>query len=321
MFSQFRNAVEHLAQQQQQQTIRRPASNSISSQSNTQFAQASGDTCSPTSSLQEGHSSLSTATPSQLAESALFNFKKTLISSRSSSPGPPQIPDKDSSKHIRSLEDRLRASFALGDASERTTPDTSKLPSPSEVDPTAVALPLSPERETYIPSFEETFDPLGAQTSPDLAQNVLSPPPLAMDVDQYSSSPLPHGRSEAVHQSTRVIDSQGAPSPPSLPQPLHESPHVALDEPDQLTTEASPPVVPMPQPPLFDPTVSRAASRPSTPDPLSLFSMEDREPDVEKLRERLKLVEQRFVGKHSLVSSDVPLMLGRCFDLIQAVAG
>jgi hypothetical protein len=291
MFSQFRNAVEHLAQQQQSPPPpRRPASNSVSSQSSAHHAQAGNDTQrSPTNSLDEG----------RMAETALLNFRKTLISSRSSSPGPSQISDKESSRQIRSLEDRLRASFALGEASERTTPDTSKLPSPGEVDPVSVALPLSPEQELPVPSLEEAFDPLGAQLSPDPSRNALSPPPLAAaEPERAFAEPLPHPPSEAVHEPTSDTDPPGAASPISSPPP--ESPKVVpplADMPDHLTGEASMLAAPMPKSHLPDLAAPQPDSRPSTPRPLSPFPIEDREPDLEKLRERLKLVERRFTGE------------------------
>ena len=222
---------------------------------------------------------------------------------------PSQIPDKDisSSKHIRSLEERLRASFALGDASEQTTPDASKLPSPGEIEPASVALPLSPGPELLPPPTEEAFDPLGVQLSPSLSQTFRSPPVLATEMEQLS-----------VESSIQdLVSDTKSPHPASLPQspapsfPPVEPPPQIVSPPPEPPKAANPPsgtldedlpngaafAAPTPNQRLVDLSILREDSRPSTPRPLSPLLHEDQEQDVEKVRERLKLVEQRFSGK------------------------
>ena len=301
MFSQFRNAVEHLAQQQSP-TNRRPASNSVSSaQSRTQVRSA--DTQHPrTTSLDETRHSHNQAMPSQLAESALLNLRKTFISTRSSSPSPSQMPDTDSNRHTRSLEERLRASFALGDASERTTPDASKLPTPGEVEPASVALPLSPDLEQPISSLEEAFDPLGAQLSPTPSQRIRSP--TAIEIEQLSVDDsvtdlvIDHSLPKVSPSSPSAGYSPQMASPRSSPLPdlmkMVKPPGEELNETvsdGTILAEPAPKAIPA------DLSGLHALSYTSTPRLLSPFPTEDKEHDVEKLRERLKLVEQRFSGE------------------------
>jgi hypothetical protein len=300
MFSQFRNAVEHLQQQQQSQPInRRPASNSVSSDQ----SDAQARTHQPrTSSLDETHRSHMNATPGQLAESALLNFRRTLISSRSSAPSQLLMPDKDSSKHARSLEERLRASFSVGEASERTTPDASKLHTPAEVEPASVALPLSPELEAANSALEEAFDPLGVQLSPNPSQGFRSPP-IATEFEQLSLKASTQGLNPIYSQATSSSSSLSPPPPtaamPSHPSPSRNTPNVANPAGDEAVSDPAATRAPTPNAQLVDISALRADSRPATPPPplLSPLPVEDKEHEVETLRERLKLVEQRFSGE------------------------
>src|ERR1700723_3546970 len=112
MFSQFRSAVEHLAQQPRRSE--------------------SQDSASPTPTSQHERSSSTDSQPilpplssAQLAESAINNIRKSLATQRSASPKAVTSPDpfKPRSK----LEERLRASlsFTVGEASNSTTPNPS----------------------------------------------------------------------------------------------------------------------------------------------------------------------------------------------------
>ncbi|KAF8585573.1 hypothetical protein K439DRAFT_1409943 [Ramaria rubella] len=290
MFSQFRSAVEHLAQQQSAPANRRPASSSVSSQPSIKHAESNRST----NSLDEAR------TPSQLAESALSNFRKNLVLSRSSSPAPSQMGDKDIARSRR-LEDRLRASFAVGDASERTTPDISNASTPGEVEPASVELPLSPasDQEVHLPSVEEAFDPLGVQLSPtplspSASRSVLSPPPIVTSPLQPSGEAVSQAISEVQDLTGNIVLSKVA-SPSLIPlpdSPGKETPPAVASQEMTLSTAAI--IAPIPHPHISELSVSRFDSRPSTPRSLSPFVTEEKELDVEKLRERLKLVERRF---------------------------
>lgn len=88
------------------------------------------------------------ASSTQLAESALLNLRKSLSSGRSGSPSPSTSPTHASRNVHLSLEERLRASFTIGEASTGTTPDVSTRASPSvderPASPASTPLPQSP---------------------------------------------------------------------------------------------------------------------------------------------------------------------------------
>ena len=140
MFSQLRQAVESLAPQPLRGSVDAPESDSQGAR--------------PPSSLSS----------TQLTDSALSNLRKSLASQRSGSPlprspGPPSLPritgSPDSEPRLpkSNIEERLRAKFAIGEASNVTTPDISGRASPIYVDlpqqqhplsPSSVPLPQSP---------------------------------------------------------------------------------------------------------------------------------------------------------------------------------
>lgn len=313
MFSQFRNAVEHLAQQQQSPPPnRRPASNSVSSeQSRTHVHHTDAQHSRTTGSLDETRHSLNQTTPSQLAESALLNFRKTFASSRPSSLGPSPMPDTDGSRQARPLEERLRASFTVGELSGQTTPNASKVPTPGEVDPASIALPLSPGLEPPASSLEEAFDPLGVQLSPTPSQGFRLTPPTVSETEYLSvgvslkdvtsatntpevtSSP---SQSTAPPLSDSLLQMASLQPPPLDSVTVVDPPGLALNE---IVSDGAALAEPVPKRPSASLSAPHADSRPSTPRPLSP-QIEDKEHDVEKLRERLKLVEQRFSGEFSI---------------------
>jgi hypothetical protein len=223
------------------------------------------------------------------------------------------MPDTDSNRHVRPLEERLRASFAVGDASEQTTPNASKVPTPGEIEPASIALPLSPELEPTS-SLDEVFDPLGVQLSPTPSQRFCSSPPTVSEMEHLSVEASL--RDLTTNTNTSEVTSSPPPSestapPPSdsplqIPSPPTPPPHLpdsmnAPDTPGVASAETALDEValaePVPKALLAGLSSPHADLRLSTPRPLSPLGMEDKEYDVEKLRERLKLVEQRFSGE------------------------
>lgn len=139
MFSQFRNAVEQLAQ---------PIRDTSSPENHSEPPARSGSL-----DIQAGRST-SPLSSSELAESALSSLRKSLASQRSSSPsqsaktpGSPSPPENTRPRKSN-LEERLRrATFAIGDASGSPTPtQSSRVASPS---------PMSSDRKPMPPKVQE----------------------------------------------------------------------------------------------------------------------------------------------------------------------
>ena len=131
MFSQLRQAVESLAPQPRRGSVDAP-------ESDPQGAR-------PPSSLSS----------TQLTDAALSNLRKSLASQRPGSPRPrspgPQSlprstgsPDSEPRPPKSNIEERLRAKFAIGEASNVTTPNISGRVSPIYVGPPQQQHPLSP---------------------------------------------------------------------------------------------------------------------------------------------------------------------------------
>ncbi|KAF8168038.1 hypothetical protein B0H34DRAFT_804053 [Crassisporium funariophilum] len=138
MFSQFRNAVEHLAQETSRALeVTLPESQSEPTRSQSLDNQAQRSASPPTS--------------SQLAESAISNLRKSFASQRNGTPAqPPRRTGSPAPAENRvpksNLEERLRrATFAIGEASGSTTPNRSTRASPSPMARTPVKQhPMSP---------------------------------------------------------------------------------------------------------------------------------------------------------------------------------
>ncbi|OBZ79168.1 Laminin subunit alpha-2 [Grifola frondosa] len=188
MFSQFRHAVETLAQH---------------SPKSSQDASATTDEGDSRSSLDSvGGLRTSISSSSQLAESALSNLRKTLVAQRSGSPGPskPVASSSDSTPRPAAprttLEDRLRAKFAIGDVSNSSSPISSTRTSPSPIpvsmsdhplSPSHTPLPKSPspqaERSRPIP-HSPTSIPL--PDSPPHSPTIEAPSPVRPDLPKIS---------------------------------------------------------------------------------------------------------------------------------------
>ncbi|TFY70356.1 hypothetical protein EVG20_g2639 [Dentipellis fragilis] len=205
MFSQFRNVVEGLAQPPRRQS---------------QDASAHPDQGAATASLHpslDGHilrESLSST--SHLADSALSSLRKSLAAQRTGSPvagstsnpashSPSPSIERASTPKLR-LEDRLRASFAIGDTSGTPTPNLSSRSSPVPVtehplSPSAVPLPQSPPlsdaAESFSPLSPIADPPPRPSTPPTATTTAGESPALSSDAvnadDNAESSPQVEG--------------------------------------------------------------------------------------------------------------------------------
>ncbi|KDQ63671.1 hypothetical protein JAAARDRAFT_29700 [Jaapia argillacea MUCL 33604] len=353
MFSQFRHAVESLAQQP------RRSSQDVSPEESHQRSPSA-----------DAGQRQSFPFPAPLAETAFQNLRKTLVTQRSSSPGPLSSPSTGPSRRPN-LEERLRATFTIGNASANTTPDLSARASPNpdsaapagreHMSPTSTPLPMSPVLgptvETNIPSVL-SLGGLGFSVSPVKEPTILPPAPLPVVSEERipeADVPLPASSSESSEGDNQVAGDVESPSPPVVDEPTEKpvpetepGAPAASEEPIQDSTEpeiapAEPAQEPLPEhrepSPPDSPHQSHEESPPegeiptdagsqdavvptetpgelldvepsSSPSPseeksVSVVSVDSQdniqpsavavnEPDIEGLRERLKLVEQRF---------------------------
>lgn len=137
MFSQLRHAVESTLAQHSP----KPSQDGTSTDEGA--ARGSLDAASIRQSL---------SSPTQLADTALSTLRKTLVTQRPASPVPKGSPPEGQTRQRTTLEDRLRAKFAIGDASNGTSQAPSARSTPSST-PTPVAdHPLSPAPPEPLPS-------------------------------------------------------------------------------------------------------------------------------------------------------------------------
>lgn len=216
MFSQFRQAVEGLAQPQPRR------SQDLNSDDN-RFISGPPD-------AQSARQSQST---NQLADAALNNIRRSFASqrsgsplSRSSSPVSSSIPKSSNSTPDHglrkfTLEERLRASLSVGDASNTTPPATSSRASPASnavvvtqhpLSPTAIPLPASPVILATAASPPQVFDTQPSDPLPD-----PSPFSLTKNHLQDASGKGPHATSttdvpQTIDQIPLLLSSEQAPA-------------------------------------------------------------------------------------------------------------
>ncbi|KAI0030646.1 hypothetical protein K488DRAFT_87555 [Vararia minispora EC-137] len=211
---------------------------------------------------------------------SLSNLRKSFAPARTATPPPapsvtssPGTPDRPAK---RRLEDRLRASFAIGDASDHSTPavssraspapfsDTSSPPSDTPPAPESIPLPSSPPILSPQESIAPAFDPSS------LPHPLATPPvPLA---------PLPRLASEVAAGS--VSDESSTSQPERVPLPLSPDVEEFASPLDAAIEE-----------------LSRTASSPSSP-----VTSESTIPNISVTMESVKLVEDaghRVEKKHS----------------------
>ncbi|KIJ68369.1 hypothetical protein HYDPIDRAFT_165234 [Hydnomerulius pinastri MD-312] len=274
-----------------------------------------------------------------LAENALTNLRKSLAAQRSGSPAPPRsgspqpraaspgpqsLPKGNSDNGLRktTLEERLRASFAVGDASGGSTPTPSARASPSPHSVPVTQHPLSPT-STPLPE-SPSLPPLAVISPPATPLSTsfqlegagpLAPPPQAPGVPrelgvtpELNAAPeLPElnpsvSSSDSQNSTSSDQVSPGSPNesavePPEVAPPsprAEDSQHVVDGDPRAeaqtagVAPSVSTPDASAPVPETEQPSESVAvAPEPSMP-------TKSGDADVEALQERLKLVEQRF---------------------------
>ncbi|KAF8078550.1 hypothetical protein FPV67DRAFT_1465648 [Lyophyllum atratum] len=306
MFSQFRQAVENLAPVPRQS-----------------LDEASGDArrepASRSSSLDLPLRSSSPMSSSQLAESALSNLRKSLATQRSGSvgalpksagPTPPREARKKST-----LEDRLRAAtFAIGEASNTTSPEVSRKPSPSAT--SAVSdHPLLPSSAPLSDSAHASpkqgaVDPIGTVETGTIASPVDE---LSEPMQNRTLSPIQGHDATVVRDSsvaTSSADAGNGTSPvrnsfstsPNNPSGQPETETLNdTDEPNLTAFER----VPTPSGPTFSPDAGPSAdlepqselpdSTSPSPDPATVSPDNNiHAAGLEEIQERLRQVEQRF---------------------------
>ncbi|KAG9222879.1 hypothetical protein CCMSSC00406_0000432 [Pleurotus cornucopiae] len=279
MFSSFRNALENLAQVPLENQVVRRGSDPVSA------AGPGRDPPSRSASLdiQGSPSSPSLLSSSHLAESALLNLRKSLASNRSGSPGPPGRPKSPavatsvSDGAIRPaksrLEERLRASFTVGDISSRgstenstrATPSPAPASDPPEVVPTAIplpdSLPVSPSLASEQPSVSESLHLTGSKI-PEQAQDPLEVSTAEGTTEEHQPKagiPLPDGAEESHERADTKLNEEDV-LPPHPEEPLAKSPPLT-DIPELQPAVLEERLEPSPPPSQLD-TTSNSVSPP-----------------------------------------------------------
>jgi hypothetical protein len=246
---------------------------------------------------------------------------------QSPSPAPPK-PLTERSPFKVKLEDRLRASFTIGDVSNPSTPSASSRVSPApqyehplspDIDhplsPTSIPLPISP------PPHNHNF-PLDALYSP----SDPSSPPLLNDPNTVD-----HGTS-ATTTTSDLSNQHPLSDAPVIPQPAENEPTSSEEAIEMDDTTESIGTTDLSQSPVdtISDAQSVAGSNQADSHEPELVSEHGNisEPDhpasanMEALQEQLKLMEQRFVGKYRLLPSlNLFLNLNRRFCVVCEASG
>lgn len=230
MFSQFRQAVEGFAQPQPRRS-----------------QDLNGDDNRFTSGPHDAQSARQSQSTNQLADAALNNMRRSFSSqrpgsplSRSSSPVSSSIPKSNSTPDpgLRkfTLEERLRASFSVGDASNATSPAISSRASPVSnavvvtqhpLSPTSIPLPASP---VILPAAAPP--PPVSDTQPSDLPSDSSSFSLAANFLQDASEELPQAPTnvpltlspeEAPATEYSLLDDLPADADTALPSEVHSS--------------------------------------------------------------------------------------------------
>lgn len=313
MFSQWRNVVEGIAgpQQVRQSSQERPSGDSFDPV--------------PRSRSLDGTALLeSLSSTTHLADSALNNLRKSLTSQRTGLPAPASShaasPPSDRPSKAR-LEDRLRASFAIGEASNATTPtNASSRASPSPVPVTEHPLsPTTEEPPSKVDAHAVPHETLTNELATDEASVALPSPSLVASPEEgawhaEADIPLPAspppvdtsdglvpfqdvsnpmtalmGKDTAVIEDTSSLPLNGT---ASLSEPLEDTGA------ERTTVESKPDQCPLSDHMSTESHIIRETIEDSDPgisEP-ALAAPATNSSDVDALQERLKLIEQRFSG-------------------------
>ncbi|KAH0838360.1 mediator complex subunit Med5-domain-containing protein [Lanmaoa asiatica] len=300
MFSQFRQAVESLAQPLPPQSQDNALSADIRSQSPDPLRQPSA----------------------QLAENALANLRKSIAAqrttsptpqntgnprSRSASPGPSSSAKSTSDSGLRktTLEERLRASFVVFESSGGSSPNPSTRASPTPhtvpvtqhpLSPTPTPVPDSPspaigttvsvldtpvDDSVQTKECKDTNDALTPSQEPN---DAAQPPSITPPTDPQDPASSIVGSTDSIHTDSTADPSVGATltqetsqAANTEPQPHTQQYSQVSEVVDALTVDTDPPeeecIKVEPEPTITD---------------------ESKDAGIDVLQERLKLVEQRF---------------------------
>lgn len=221
MFSQWRNAVETTLSQHSPKP-------SLDASADEHTGRGSIDTA-----LRQ---SLPSST--QLADTALSslgNLRKTLGTQRPASPVTRGSPTDTSTRPRVTLEDRLRAKFALGEASAGTSPAQSATPSPVHTPTSVIDHPLSPspsnagtkDQRPATVQPPELFSPRSVPLpdSPAFLPSVASPTPVipSLSLVSPSSDGLVENPATSLELSDSLQDSGDASERPAQEEPEGEN--------------------------------------------------------------------------------------------------
>ncbi|GLB36220.1 putative mediator complex subunit Med5 [Lyophyllum shimeji] len=306
MFSQFRQAVENLAP-----AAPRESSDGTSADTRREPVSRSGSLDSPLRSA-------SPMSSSQLAESALSNLRKSLASQRSGSVG--SIPRNASPTPSRegrtksTLEERLRAAtFAIGDASNATSPEPSRKPSPAITSvvsdhplsaspaPPPDSVQPSPKNGTSIPTVNHeagSVDTPAESSSQPLQSETLASSESAADATSGGDS----GATSSVNsegETSQSVPTRSSPLPDHITGTPELERSVDTEEENLLASEPTPtPQSSVPaegEPSRDDGATSQVPnSAPTSSDATVPSGSKIHVVNLEELQERLRQVEQRF---------------------------
>ncbi|KAI6162251.1 hypothetical protein EDD17DRAFT_1886404 [Pisolithus thermaeus] len=273
----------------------------LSGASPTPSSEPSGPSDEPASGIRPPPPDANTSrSSSQLAESALLNLRKSLATQRASaalpqrSASPQSLPKNSSETSLRksTLEERLRASFTIGESLSGTTsnaPSSRASPGPdpphapqNTLSPETVSLPESPTQVVSgLPTEEHTIPVPHSQSPPPISLEHKEPSTLDSGVQDVTAPLDVHDQFPVVESPSGNTSGDVARGPTlergdECPSALTTS---AVSESDSITANTGlTPEHPEPSP----------TSHGSPASDISQFT------DSEALQERLKLVEQRF---------------------------
>lgn len=200
MFSQWRHAVES--------TIAQHSPKPSQDGTTTQEESAARGSLDVTSIRQSLPSS------TQLADTALSTLRKTLATQRPASPvSKSSSPAEGQSRQRTTLEDRLRARFAIGEASNGTSPALSTGSTPSSTPTPLTDHPLSPPPSEPQPPTQSEQDQLKSPKSiplpgsPVVSPTIASPVPKTHEVFHPLASELDALSALQLDQSEASVDS------------------------------------------------------------------------------------------------------------------
>ncbi|KAF9499721.1 hypothetical protein BDN71DRAFT_1486818 [Pleurotus eryngii] len=232
--------------------------------------------------------SVAPASATDTTESALLNLRKSLASNRSGSPGPPGRPKSPavatsvSDGAIRPaksrLEERLRASFTVGDISSRgstknstrATPSPAPASDPPEDIPTTIplpdSLPVSPLVASEQPSISESLHLTGSKLS-EQAQDPLEVSAESTTEERYTEADIPlPDNAEGSHESADTELNEEDVLPPHPEEPLAKSPPLT-GIPELQPTVLKERLEPSPPPSHLDPTSDSVSPPPEAETP------------------------------------------------------